>query len=128
MNMVKIVRIDGKSKPITDFKGTTYHPEAGKLELYEYPIYTVPEVFARHMISQRPQWYKLFDSKPLSCPVEDNKGARTYVIFNPWKVVAVRIPVLKNGEPEKDDKGKDITKPGYKWVEVTEEKQEIVVK
>lgn len=118
MNMVKIVRIDGKSKPITDFKGTTYHPEVGKLETYEYPIYTVPEDFARHMISQRPQWYKLFNSKPLSCPIDNvGTGARIYVTFNPWVVKPVRVPVLENGEPQKDGKGVVQTKVSYVWSE-----------
>lgn len=118
MNMVKIVRIDGKSKPITDFSGTTYHPEIKKHELYEYPVYTVTEVFARHMISQRPQWYKLFDSKPLSCPIDSvATGARMYVVFNPWKIKSIRIPIMKDGEVVRDAKGAEQTKQGYSWVE-----------
>lgn len=114
MTMVKIVRIDGVTKPITDFKKTTYNPEIKKLELYSYPVFTVPEDFARHMVSQRPAWYKLFESKPLSCPVEDNLGSRSYKTFNPWKPVCIRIePEVKGGEVKKE----------YKWVEVTEEQK-----
>lgn len=112
MNMVKVVRIDGKNKPVTDFKGNVYHPETEKVGTFEFPVFTFPEDFARHMVSQRPQWYKLFDSKPLSCPVDNpGTGTRTYVVFNPWKVKTIEVPIMKDGKATIN------MEKQYKWVE-----------
>ena len=125
MEMIKIARVDGKSKPITDFKGVTYQPVIESFEKYKYPVYTLPENFAQHMISQRPQWYKLLGEKSLTCPI-DNVGnaTRSWVEFNPWKVVSVRVPILKDGVPVKDEKtGKELAENTYQWVEVKETKE-----
>jgi hypothetical protein len=123
--LAKFVRVDeNRHAAMSLLQEHVYHPNVPD-QYYPtfnedgFPVYEADILTVRHHISRRPDWFKLYQSRPVVVEVPKPSGAIESVTFYPWTYRKVSKPKLDaKGKPVLDSENDEqIMESVIEWYE-----------